>query len=102
MVSNKIEFESLSDDSKNIWNAGYLQGRIDAQVKLDEKDIAIRNLLFSTQKEHESWRAAGLTYLAIQDQLSLYLSEEISFGKLVENIRGLAMEALEKHKMNNI
>jgi hypothetical protein len=46
----------------------------------------------------EQWRAAGLTYESIRCIIADYLNEEISFGKLVENLRGLALVAIEKRE----
>jgi hypothetical protein len=90
--------EHLSEIERNVWQAGYNQGRIESQSVIDSRNEKIRDLMFANHKELEQWRAAGLTHESIGRIVSDYLSEEISFGKLVENLRGLALVAIEKRE----
>jgi hypothetical protein len=90
--------ERLSEIERNAWQDGYNQGRIESQNVIDDRNEKIRELMFANHKELEQWRAAGLTYESIGRIVSDYLSEEISFGKLVENLRGLALVAIEKRE----
>jgi hypothetical protein len=90
--------EHLSEIERNAWQDGYNQGRIESQSIIDSMNEKIRDLMFANHKELEQWRAAGLTYESIRRIISDYLNEEISFGKLVENLRGLALVAIEKRE----
>jgi hypothetical protein len=89
--------EHLSPVERDAWQDGYNQGRIESQHIIDDRNESIRRLMFANHNELEQWRAAGLTYESIRCIVSDYLNEEISFGKLVENLRGLALVAIEKH-----
>jgi hypothetical protein len=68
------------------WVAGYQHGAEERQ-RLQE---TIRNLIAWNQDEMERWRNVGLTYDAIRQLVTSYVKEDISFGKLVEQIRLVA------------
>lgn len=43
------------------------------------------------------WREAGLSYSSIRDVMLSYEDEDITFGKVVEEIRGLASAAVAEY-----
>jgi hypothetical protein len=90
------DLESMSAEERKAWHEGYVFARVDTQKLLDKKDEAIKQILFLQHKEMQRWRDAGITYDAVRDILNKHEREEISFGKLVEELRGLASAALEK------
>lgn len=90
------DLESMTAEERKAWNDGYNFAYLEAQKKVDRCNESINRILTLQYKEMQRWREAGLTYGAIRDILNKYEGEEISFGKLVEELRGLAAAALEK------
>lgn len=90
------DLESMTVEERKAWNDGYNFAYIKAQKELDVRNESINRILFLQDKEMRRWREAGLTYEAVRDILNKHAREEISFGKLVEELRGLAAAALEK------
>jgi len=88
--------ESMTAEERKAWNDGYNFAYIKAQKELDRRNESIKRILFLQDKEMRRWRDAGITYQSVRDILNMYEREEISFGKLVEELRGLAAAALEK------
>ena len=92
----KPDLESMTAEERNAWNNGYNFAYVMAQKELDKRNESIAHILFLQDKEMRRWRDAGITYEAVRDILNKHEREEISFGKLVEELRGLAAAALEK------
>ena len=92
----KPDLESMTAEERKAWHDGYNFAYVSAQKELGIRNESIRRILFLQDKEMRRWREAGITYEAIRDILNRYEREEISFGKLVEELRGLAAAALEK------
>lgn len=92
----KPDLESMTIEERNAWNNGYNFAYVMAQKELDKRNESIKNILFLQDKEMRRWRDAGITYEAVRDILNRYEREDISFGKIVEELRGLAAAALEK------
>lgn len=90
--------EHLSPVERDAWQDGYNHARIESQRVIDDRNESIRKLMFAYHNELEQWRSVGLTYESIRCIVSDYLNEEISFGKLVENLRGLALVSIEKRE----
>ena len=95
MIQNP-DLSLMSEPEKNAWQAGYNFARIEVQGKLDQKDESIKKILARQESESRRWREAGITYESIRHVLNMYEREEISFGKLVEELRGLAAAAITK------
>lgn len=90
------DFDIMTEGERNAWQNGYNFARVEAQKKLDKKDEDIKRILMLQEREARRWREAGITYDSVRNILNMYESEEISFGKLVEDLRGLASASLEK------
>ena len=93
----KPDFDIMSESEKNAWQDGYNFARVEVQNKLDKKDESITRILAHQASEARRWREAGLTYESISHILNMHEREEISFGKLVEELRGLASASIEKN-----
>jgi DNA-binding MarR family transcriptional regulator len=76
----------FSEQQAEAWVSGFEHGYIE-RSRLQE---TVNLLLSHGQKDQERWRSAGLTYSAVRELISAYELDEISFGKLVEEIRGMA------------
>ena len=87
---------SLSEKEKEIWEDGYLRGGLESKNELLERDNSIRNIVSCQESEMKKWRDAGITYESVRGILNQYQNDEISFGKLVDELRGLASGALKK------
>lgn len=75
-----------------IWVAGYQHG-LEERQRLQE---TIRGLIAWHQDEMERWRNVGLTYDTIRQLVTSYVEEDISFGKLVEQIRLVASVEVDR------
>lgn len=92
----KPDLESMTAEERKAWNDGYNFAYLEAQKKVDHRNESINRILTLQHKEMQRWREAGITYEAVRDILNRHERAEISFGKLVEELRGLAAAALEK------
>jgi hypothetical protein len=92
----EIAVNLMTAEERRAWNDGYNCARLMLQKELDIRDDSLRRIMFLQDKEMRRWRDAGITYDAVRAALNSYESSEISFGKLVEELRGLAAAALEK------
>jgi len=82
----------VREDVVSIWVAGYQHG-FEERQRLQE---TIRGLIAWNQDEMERWRNVGLTYDAIRQLIASYVEEDISFGKLVEQIRLMASAEVDR------
>ena len=55
--------------------------------------LGFRHAMSLNESDISRWKELGLSYSSVRELLNLYMSEEISFGKLVEELRGLAQFA---------
>jgi hypothetical protein len=76
-----------------------LKREIEEFIYLKDENQKLSELIVDMHKwrleEFKRWRDAGITYTAVRDILSNYEKEEISFGKVVEELRGLCEAALD-------
>jgi hypothetical protein len=97
-MSDKIDFynqniDSFSEKEKNIWEQ--------AQLQIRERDELIKKLMFLNNSHFNKWKDIGVSYSSIRNLLNLYEKEEISFGKLVEEIRVMVLVSSSKINSEN-
>ena len=57
-------------------------------------DYTFRQMMRVQEQEIVRWRDAGLSLQSVRDLVTRYEQDEISVGKLVEELRGLAEAAI--------
>lgn len=82
----------VHEDVVPAWVAGYEYG-LEERRQLQE---TIRGLITLSRDEIHRWRNAGLTYDVIRQLVTSYVEEDISFGKLVEQIRLIAAAEVDR------
>lgn len=82
----------IHEDAVPAWVAGYQHG-LEERRRLQE---AIQGLITWNREEMDRWRNVGLTYDVVRQLVSSYVNEDISFGKLVEQIRLIASTEVDR------